>query len=162
DYLLFYLNGRRCSIRGETAFLSLAEFLRQDERLTGTKVVCAEGDCGACTVLLGRPDGDRLRYEVANSCLLFLYQLDGKHVGTVEGWRQNGQLDPVQEAMVACHGSQCGYCTPGFVCALAGLFEEHRPPQVADLRLGLTGNLCRCTGYVPILDAGLSIDSAAL
>src|SRR5262249_41346154 len=109
DYLLFYLNGRRCRVGGETAFLSLADYLRQDRRLTGTKVVCAEGDCGACTVLLGRLDGDRLRYETANGCIQFLYQLDGKHVVTVEGLRLNGELHPIQEAMVACHGSQCGY-----------------------------------------------------
>lgn len=158
DYLLFYLNDHRCEIRGEAAFLSLAEFLRQEQRLTGTKVVCAEGDCGACTVLLGHPDGERLRYEVVNSCILFLYQLDGKHVVTVEGLQANGEPHPVQRAMIDCHGSQCGYCTPGFVCSLAGLFELTPQPTVDDVRLGLTGNLCRCTGYVSILEAAASVN----
>lgn len=165
DSLIFYLNGRCCRITGEAAFLSLADYLRQERRLTGTKVVCAEGDCGACTVLIGRPDGDRLRYEVANSCILFLYQLDGTHVVTVEGLAGEA-LHPVQDAMVNCHGSQCGYCTPGIVCALVGVFEQQEwrawsrerreRPGADDLRLGLTGNLCRCTGYVQILEAGLS------
>lgn len=162
DYLLFYLNGCRQAITGDTAFLPLAEFLRLERRLTGTKIVCAEGDCGACTVLLGRPDGERLRYEVANSCILFLYQLDGLHVVTVEGLQHAGKIHPVQEAMVVCHGSQCGYCTPGFVCSLTGLFEEHARPELDDLRLGLTGNLCRCTGYVQILEAGQAVNAATL
>ena len=137
DFLLFYLNDQRCEVRGERAFLSLAEFLREERRLTGTKVVCAEGDCGACTVLLGHPDGDRLRYEVVNSCILFLYQLDGKHLVTVEGLQVKGELHPVQRAMIDCHGSQCGYCTPGFVCSLAGLLEQTPGPTVEDVRLSL-------------------------
>src|SRR5438105_3772289 len=153
DYMLMYVNGKRYEIRGETAFSSLSDFLRHDLDLVGTKVVCAEGDCGACTVLIGRPDGNRLRYETADSCIQFLYQLDCKHVVTVEGLQRDGMLHPVQQALVEHHGSQCGYCTPGFVMALAGIFEEGRPVDAEDVRLGLTGNLCRCTGYLPILDA---------
>jgi len=163
DHLLFYVNGKRFSVQGETAFSSLTDFLRGELQLTGTKVVCAEGDCGACTVLLGRPDGQGLRYEPVDACIQFLYQLDGKHIITIEGLQTpEGALHPVQQAMIECHGSQCGYCTPGFVMALAGLFEQQRQPDREALRLALTGNLCRCTGYVPILSAGLAVDSGAL
>jgi xanthine dehydrogenase small subunit len=124
--------------------------------------VCAEGDCGACTVLVGRPEDGRLRYETVDACIQFLYQLDGKHVVTAEGLGANGQLHPVQQAMVDHHGSQCGYCTPGFVMALAGLFQERQPVAANALRIGLTGNLCRCTGYLPILDAAQAVESAAM
>jgi xanthine dehydrogenase small subunit len=154
DYLLVYVNGRRCLIRGESAFSSLAEFLRGDRQLTGTKVVCAEGDCGACTVLVGRLDGAGLRYETVDSCIQFLHQLDCKHVVTVEGLQRDADLHPAQQALVDHHGSQCGYCTPGFVMALAGTCEGNGPVDPQGLRLALTGNLCRCTGYVPILEAG--------
>jgi xanthine dehydrogenase small subunit len=162
DYILFYLNGNRCLIRGESAFASLTDFLRTDRQLVGTKIVCAEGDCGACTVLVGRLNGDRLRYEAVDACIQFLHQLDGKHVVTVEGLSSNGPLHPVQQAMVDHHGSQCGYCTPGFVMALAGLFQDQKPVADEALRIGLTGNLCRCTGYVPILDAAAAVDPAAM
>jgi xanthine dehydrogenase small subunit len=177
DYVLFYVNGRRYQMGGETAFASLSDFLRYDLQLTGTKVVCAEGDCGACTVLVGRPDGQGLRYETVDACIQFLYQLDGKHVVTLEGLRTGKRLHPIQQAMVEHHGSQCGYCTPGFVMALAGWFvqgragsgdprptrrPDPRPTSGDALRIGLTGNLCRCTGYLPILEAGLSVDVAAL
>jgi len=163
DHLLLYVNGKRFAIRGEAAFSSLTEFLRTELQLTGTKVVCAEGDCGACTVLVGRPDGHGLRYEPVDACIQFLYQLDGKHVITVEGLQTpEGALHPIQQAMVDCHGSQCGFCTPGFVMALAGLFEQQRHPDTEALQLALTGNLCRCTGYMPILSGGLAVDGNAL
>jgi xanthine dehydrogenase small subunit len=162
DYVLFYVNGKRYHVGGTTAFASLTDFLRSELQLTGTKVVCAEGDCGACTVLVGRPDGPGLRYETVDACIQFLYQLDCKHVITVEGLRTGKQLHPVQQAMVEHHGSQCGYCTPGFVMALAGLFERQVGVDRDALRIGLTGNLCRCTGYLPILEAGLSVGAAAL
>jgi xanthine dehydrogenase small subunit len=154
DDVRFYLNGRPQVVRGEAAFEPLTEYLRGRLSMPGTKVVCAEGDCGACTVLAGRPAGNRLRYSPIDSCIQFLYQLDGTHVLTVEGLSHNGDLHPVQQAMVDCHGSQCGYCTPGFVMALAAWAEGGCS---ADRRLALTGNLCRCTGYLPILDAMASV-----
>ncbi len=158
EQLVLYVNGRRHAVSGADAFLTLSEFLRIRLRLTGTKIVCSEGDCGSCSVLVGRQAGDKLSYRAIDSCILFLFQLDGTHVVTVEGLQYDGKLTPVQQSMVAHHGSQCGYCTPGFVMAMTGLLEQQAAEQCKlsadDWRCGLTGNLCRCTGYASILDAG--------
>jgi xanthine dehydrogenase small subunit len=121
DQLLVHINGVPHHIGADQAFETLARFLRYDERLTGTKIVCEEGDCGACTVLVGRNENGSLRYRPVNSCIQFLFQLDCTHVVTVEGLG----FTPVQDAMVRCHGAQCGYCTPGFVMAMAG--SSRRP-----------------------------------
>jgi xanthine dehydrogenase small subunit len=161
DYVLLFVNGKRHEVRGSDAFLNLAEFLRARLAMTGTKVVCEEGDCGSCSVLLGRPEAGKFSYRVIDSCIAFVYQLDACHVVTVEGLRWNNELTPVQESMVACHGSQCGFCTPGFVVTLTGLLESNGRLTERTARDGLTGNLCRCTGYSPILDAARQIDSAA-
>ena len=162
DHILLYINGRRHQVAGSDALVSLSDFLRLRLGLAGTKIVCSEGDCGSCTVLVGRPEGDRLRYRPIDSCIQWMFQLDGTHVVTVEGLNGcNGHLTPVQNAMVDCHGSQCGFCTPGFVVAMTGLLEERDAIADEDWRLGLTGNLCRCTGYVPIVDAGRSLDAGA-
>ena len=160
--------------------MSLSDFLRQRLRLIGAKIVCSEGDCGACTVLVGKPtkrkaesgkrkeeeDADvssssvrfphsafRFSYLPVDSCIQFMFQLDGAHVVTVEGLRPPGELNAVQQAMIDCHGSQCGFCTPGFVMAMTGMLESHDELDESQLRTGLTGNLCRCTGYTPIIDA---------
>jgi xanthine dehydrogenase small subunit len=160
DHLLLYLNGSPIEVAGEDAMRPLTELLRRRRRLVGTKVVCAEGDCGACTVLVGRPGDRGLRYEVVDACIAFPYQLDGTHVVTVEGLRRGGDLHPVQQAMVDCYGSQCGFCTPGMVMALVGLAEEDGALADPDrLRLALSGNLCRCTGYVQILEAAAAVES---
>src|SRR5688500_7724948 len=109
DYVLIYVNGQRHEVRGERVFQTLSSFLRYDLGLTGTKVVCAEGDCGSCAVLVGRAGDDgRITYRAITSCIQFVYQLDGAHVVTVEGLRDDGKLNPVQEAMVRCQGAQCG------------------------------------------------------
>jgi xanthine dehydrogenase small subunit len=187
DYLVLYINGARHTVRGRDAFLSLSDFLRLRLGLIGTKIVCSEGDCGACTVLIGRTakrgresfatggvaiDGrvasrkrlptpcSQITYLPVDSCIQFLFQLDGTHAVTVEGLRPDGQLNPVQQAMVDCHGSQCGFCTPGFVMAMTGLREEQDELDAERLRTGLTGNLCRCTGYMPIIEAGLRCNDA--
>ncbi|MDQ3280706.1 MAG: FAD binding domain-containing protein [Acidobacteriota bacterium] len=149
DFVLVHINGEPHRIRGAQAFQTLSRFLRYEQRATGTKIVCEEGDCGACTVLVGRRENGGLRYRPINSCIHFLFQLDGTHVVTVEGLTPDGGLTPLQEAMVRCHGAQCGYCTPGFVMAMAGMCEE----DSRDARKGLTGNLCRCTGYESIIRA---------
>lgn len=161
DHVLLYINGRRRQVSGNDCFLSLSDCLRLRLGLVGTKIVCSEGDCGSCTVLIGRPDSGRFDYRPVDSCIQWMFQLDGTHVVTVEGLRHNGQLTPVQQAMVDCHGSQCGYCTPGFVVAMTGLLEHHDRLREEVLRYGLTGNLCRCTGYVPIINAGLELDHDA-
>src|SRR3954469_5744578 len=160
DHVLIWVNGRRHEVRGREVFLSLTDYLRRVCGLTGTKIVCSEGDCGACSVLIGRAaaDGSRLIYRPVDSCIQFLFQLDGTHVITVEGL--GGETDPsaVQRAMIECHGSQCGFCTPGFVVAMTGLLEDCNELDESAMRCGLTGNLCRCTGYTPIIDAGRQID----
>jgi xanthine dehydrogenase small subunit len=178
DRLLVYINGERHEVAGADAFLTLSDFLRLRLGQVGTKIVCSEGDCGACSVLIGRPPGDtpedapasgggveptKLVYRAIDSCIQFMYQLDRSHVVSIEGLKRNGLLSPVQDAMVKCHGSQCGFCTPGFVMTMAGLLEDEGTQRKETLtpdefRYGLTGNLCRCTGYVQIIDAGCSVD----
>jgi len=162
DHVLLFINGCKQRVSGSDVFLSLADFLRYRLGLVGTKVVCSEGDCGACTVLVGRPRSDVLEYQSVDSCIQFLFQLDGRHVVTVEGLLSGGRLHPVQEALIRCHGSQCGFCTPGIVMAMAGMLEQTDRMDELDLRYGLTGNLCRCTGYSPIIEAGLKCSADAL
>ena len=160
DCILFYLNGIRQEVRGSDAGQTLSNYLRQSQHQCGTKIACSEGDCGACTILAGRlsQDGSRFEYEPIDSCIAFIYQMHLSHVVTVEGLADSEKLTSVQQCMVDCHGSQCGFCTPGFVMALHGLTETADAPLTEDeLRLGLSGNLCRCTGYSQILDAGLSL-----
>ncbi len=138
--------------------LTVLRWLRENEGLTGTKEGCAEGDCGACTVVLGSLDAeDQLIYRAVNSCILLLPVLDGKQLIAIEDIGTPDDLHPVQDAMVASHGSQCGFCTPGFVASLFA--EYHAEAPATDQRAlaqSLAGNLCRCTGYRPILDAGLA------
>jgi xanthine dehydrogenase small subunit len=158
DYILLYINGREHKVSGDKAFIPVTDYLRYDLSLCGTKVVCAEGDCGACTVMIGRVEGEDLQYKPINSCIQYIFQLDCSHVVTVEGLKLNGKLNPVQEAMVECHGAQCGYCTPGFIVAMCSMFDEGKPKTACELKDGLTGNLCRCTGYESIVKAGLEVD----
>lgn len=159
DYVLVHVNGVPHRIQGAQAFQTLSRYLRYDQRATGTKIVCEEGDCGACTVLVGRREGGALKYRPVNSCIQLLFQLDCTHIVTVEGLTRGDELTPLQDAMVRCHGAQCGYCTPGFVMAMAGMFECTARPQPADVRAALTGNLCRCTGYEPIIKAALAVET---
>lgn len=164
DSIVIYVNGRRHVVSGERVFQSLSDFLRYDRTLPGTKVVCAEGDCGSCTVLVGRPDesGRELVYRTVTSCIQFLYQLDGTHVITVEGLTPPEGLNDVQEAMVRCQGTQCGYCTPGFVVSLAALFAERPSPSRQEICTALVGNLCRCTGYESIVAAARAVPAGAM
>jgi xanthine dehydrogenase small subunit len=134
--------------------LTVLNYLRETESRTGTKEGCAEGDCGACTVVLGEVDDGTIRYRAVNACILFTPQLDGRQLITVEHLRRpDGSLHPVQQAMVDCHGSQCGFCTPGFVMSLFALYHEAGAPSRQRILDVLAGNLCRCTGYRPIVDA---------
>jgi len=158
DHLRLLVNGQEHQVRGDAAMMTLANWLRRDVAATGTKIVCEEGDCGACTVLLRRNGGD---FQPVNSCILLVAQLDGTSIVTVEGLAQDGALTPLQQSMVVCHGAQCGYCTPGFVVAMTALFEKCDRVDEKQVRDGLTGNLCRCTGYEPIIKAALGVDGAA-
>lgn len=164
--IIFYLNGQKHSVGAEKASMMLADYLRYDQALTGTKVVCAEGDCGACSVLRFFPHSkgiDSDNYIPINSCITPVATLDSSSLITVEALQKNEQLHEAQRSMVDCHGSQCGFCTPGFVIALAGLVEEKISKKQngineKEAKNCLTGNLCRCTGYKPIVEAAISID----
>lgn len=162
DYILLYINGHEHRLKGEAVFQPITEYLRCGVSLCGTKVVCSEGDCGACTVMLGRLVEDELEYKPVNACILYGYQLDSCHIVTVEGLKKNGAINSVQQSMIDCHGAQCGYCTPGFIVAMAAMFEEKEPLDESDIKDGLTGNLCRCTGYDSIVKAGLEVDAASM
>lgn len=172
DYILLYINGKEHRIRGEEAFIPITDYLRYNQGACGTKVVCAEGDCGACTALIGRlGDGDGavdggadagLVYRAINSCIQFVYQLDCTHVITIEGLKLDEQLNAVQQSFVDCHGAQCGYCTPGFIVSLCGMYNRRCPVDLQTVKEELTGNLCRCTGYESIMKSALAIDEARL
>ena len=166
----FFHRGRVVEVGGVHPTRSVLDWLREDARCSGTKEGCNEGDCGACTVVVGEladagNTGDSsavrgLTLNTVNACIQFLPTLDGKALFTVEDLKSmsNGALHPVQQALVDCHGSQCGFCTPGFVMSLWATYEQHRQGAAAPTRQQLadelSGNLCRCTGYRPILDAG--------
>jgi len=156
------INDKLVSITDVEPSLNLLSYLRNYLRLNGSKEGCAEGDCGACTVVIGELVNGSLRLKTINSCIQWLSALDGKAVFTVEYLRQaDNSLHPVQQAMVESHGSQCGFCTPGFVMSLWQIYNEHTASGTTvterQLRYGLSGNLCRCTGYKPIIEAGLNM-----
>ncbi len=150
----FLLNDELVVLDAIRPTYTLLDFLRLKRRLTGTKEGCAEGDCGACTVLVGRLIDNSLAYESVNACIRFVGSLHGTHVVTVEHLAaKDGTLHPVQQAMVDFHGSQCGFCTPGFVMSLYGLWLSTERPDREAIEKALQGNLCRCTGYEPIIKA---------
>ncbi len=157
----FYHRGAVVEVQGPHPTRSVLDWLREDAHCTGTKEGCNEGDCGACTVVVGELDDavpSGLALRSVNACLQFLPMLDGKVLFTVDDLARDGELHPVQQALVACHGSQCGFCTPGFVMSMWSVYQRHvpgtPPPGRQAMADALSGNLCRCTGYRPILDAG--------
>ena len=141
------VNGR-VQARNVPVRMTLADFLRQELGLTGTHLGCEHGVCGACTVLLD----DRS----ARSCLTLAVQADGTRVTTVEGLARGEELSVLQQAFIDHHGLQCGYCTPGMLITLTELLRDHPEPSEADVRLAISGNLCRCTGYSGIVRAALA------
>ena len=156
----FLLNGKKVSISDADPTQSVLYYLRENKKLMGTKEGCAEGDCGACTVVIGELVDDKPELKTVNACIQFLPTLDGKALFTVENLRQkDGSLHPVQQSMVDHNGSQCGFCTPGFIMSLWNVYNQHQgtanntKPDQSEIRSALTGNLCRCTGYRPILEA---------
>ncbi len=146
----------RLIVNGKTHFLevpsekSLLDVIREELKLTGSKKGCDKGDCGACTVLV---DG-----EPVNSCLLLAVQADGKEITTIEGIGQQDTLDPIQEAFIKQGAVQCGYCTPGMILSSYAFLLKKPNPSESDIKMAISGNLCRCTGYVQIIHA---IHSAA-
>ncbi|MBN15664.1 MAG: xanthine dehydrogenase small subunit [Pelagibacterium sp.] len=158
--ICFYLNDNLVELDTLEPDRTLLDFLRLDRVLRGTKEGCAEGDCGACTVIVGRKSGGVVRYLPANACIMLVSMLDGAHVVTVEHLKgADGNLHPVQQAMVDYHGSQCGFCTPGFVMSLYGLWLANPNPSVPEIEKALQGNLCRCTGYAPIVRAAQAVSN---
>ncbi len=161
EAISFLLDDRAVTVSGLSPTTTVLDYLRTVLKLTGTKEGCAEGDCGACTVMLGEPDATGWRYKAVNACILFVPALDGKRLLTVEHLRgRDGGAHPVQRAMVDRHASQCGFCTPGFVMSLTVLHESGTRPSRAEIDEALAGNLCRCTGYRPIVDA--AVDAMAV
>lgn len=151
--ITFLLNGERVELKDASPTATLLDWLREERGLTGTKEGCNEGDCGACTVMVS--EGGTAK--ALNSCILFLPQLDGKAIRTVEGASgPNGDLHPVQEAMIDLHGSQCGFCTPGFIMSMVAGHAN----GATDHDTQLAGNLCRCTGYAPIIRAAEAVETA--
>ncbi len=157
----FFYRGAVHEVRDAAPTQTILQHLREDLHCTGTKEGCAEGDCGACTVVIGALENGKLEMKAVNSCIQFTPTLDGKALFTVEDLQQmDGSLHPVQQALVECHGSQCGFCTPGFAMSLWGMYlkqESHGlsgcQPSRCQIDDALSGNLCRCTGYRPIIDA---------
>ena len=149
----FVLNGEVRRLDSIDPTLTVLRYLRETERLVGTKEGCAEGDCGACTAVVATLEGAALRYRAVNTCIQFVGMLDGKALITVEHLKGENGLHPVQQAMVDHHASQCGFCTPGFVMSLFAGGREGAPPERSAIDTLLAGNLCRCTGYTAIIRA---------
>lgn len=154
----FTLNGRACQAADVSPSATVLDFLREQMSLKGTKEGCAEGDCGACTIVTAAAGRSDARVQAVNSCLMLVPQLDGKAVLTVEGLEgDGGELHPVQRSLLESHGTQCGFCTPGFVMALYAYQHSGESRDFGNVHESLAGNLCRCTGYRPIVDAALGL-----
>ncbi|MDP3253496.1 MAG: FAD binding domain-containing protein [Hydrogenophaga sp.] len=164
--LSFLRRGQPVTLENVAPHRTLLEVLREDLHCTGTKEGCGEGDCGACTVVLGEAVAGKLEYKAINSCIRLAHSVQGLAVWTAEDIAApGGELHPAQEAMVQCHGSQCGFCTPGFVMSLFGMYQNTKGGQGIDrtqAQVELSGNLCRCTGYRPILDAAQQMGALPL
>jgi len=159
--ITFRHKGRTVALSGFPPDRLLLDWLREQAGAKGTKEGCGEGDCGACTVVLCRPRAGGLTYEPVNACILLLGQIDGAELITVEDLAEGETLHPVQQAMVDFHGSQCGFCTPGIVMSLFAHYHADQPASRDSVNEALAGNLCRCTGYRPIVDAALAVIDGA-
>ena len=159
DSIRFTLNDEPVEVSGVSPMTTVLDWLREHRGLKGTKEGCAEGDCGACTVVLERADG---RHEAMNSCIAMLGQMDGQAIRTVEGLLgKDGAPHPVQRAMAEADATQCGFCTPGFVMTAYAYASGGEPAELETIHDALAGNLCRCTGYRPIVEAMTKIAGVA-
>ena len=155
----FIYNNQICSIENPDPNKTVLDYVRNDLKKNGTKEGCAEGGCGACTVVLGELKNSKLVYKSINSCISFLPSINGKHLILVEDlMSKKNELHPIQEAMVKFHGSQCGFCTPGFIMSLFAMYKNFKKFDNEIIEETLSGNLCRCTGYRPIIDAAKSLN----
>src|SRR5271154_3772741 len=153
--LRFLFRGGEVALKRFSPRATVLDWLREEMKAKGTKEGCAEGDCGACTVVLARLKAGALAYEPFNACILLLGQLDGAELITIEDLAKGGELHPLQRAMVDHHASQCGFCSPGIVMSLFAAYHSGAPTTYVGLCDQLAGNLCRCTGYRPIIAAAL-------
>ncbi len=152
----FLLDGEIIAVENPEPSRSVLQYLREDLNRSGSKEGCAEGDCGACTVVIAEVINGQIEYKAVNACIQFLPTLDHKALFTVESLKQSdGRLHPVQKALVDYHGSQCGFCTPGFVMSLFALYKQEKTSDRDTINDTLSGNLCRCTGYRPIIEAAM-------
>lgn len=158
----FLLNNELCLVDDIDPNTTVLDYLREHRQKVGTKEGCASGDCGACTVVLGDLSSGSIKYSAINSCITPIGNLHGKQLITVEDLKADGVMHPVQQAMVDCHGSQCGFCTPGFVMSMFAYRKNHAEPDRDSIIEALGGNLCRCTGYRPIVDAAVQMFDPAL
>jgi xanthine dehydrogenase small subunit len=156
DHIRFVFRGKPIELKGFPPTRSVLDWLREDRRAVGTKEGCNEGDCGACTAVVARLEGGKLVHRPINTCITFMGMLDGAELITIEDLAEGGKLHPIQQAMVEHHGSQCGFCTPGIVMSLFAMGKDGGEVTRAGVNDQLAGNLCRCTGYRPIVDAALA------
>lgn len=161
DFILLYINGKKHEIEADKAKMNLSAYLREILNLKGTKIVCSEGDCGACTVLMYKYKTNQ-KFVSINSCIAPVYLLDCCHIITVEGIEKDENLHPIQEMLSKHHGTQCGFCTPGFVNSFAFMTDDlkskNKKIDIEKIKTYTTGNLCRCTGYKGIIEAGMALD----
>ena len=159
DTIQFLLNDKILKIKNPDPNKTILNYIRNDLKKTGTKEGCAEGGCGACTIVLGELIKNKIVYKAINACISFLPILNGKQLILVEDLNNGNDLHPVQEAMIKFHGSQCGFCTPGFTMSLFSMHKNNRSINSEVIDEALSGNLCRCTGYRPIIDAAKSLNN---
>ena len=159
DTIQFLFNNEIFKVKNPDPNKTILNYIRNDLKMTGTKEGCAEGGCGACTIVLGELNKNKIVYKAINACISFLPILNEKQLILIEDLNNGKSLHPVQEAMIKFHGSQCGFCTPGFTMSLFSMHKNNKLINNEIVEEALSGNLCRCTGYRPIIDAAKSLNN---